>query len=245
MSLYTKARSLARPLKRLLSEGPPLFCDTSFLSYVCKKRDGLLHHACDTQIVTLGCSTADYGFAPQSGTGAYNLSLTSSDLYTAYHQYKFADTHLEALKHIVIFGAVFTPGLRMAKTNTKYRIVSYHYFLDFPVQDPEDYEAKYVRKIERKCAATGSESGLDDFFGHDKKTFFIVGTDARDRANTHMLENMRRPDQMAWLQRILDKAAASGQKIWIIIPPYRSDYRSALQTRGNFRKILQPEYSGA
>ena len=207
MSFYNKARTFAGPLKRLLSEGPPLFCDTSFLSYVRKKRDGLLHHACDTQIVTLGCSTADYGFAPRSGTGAYNVGLTSSDLYTVYHQYKFADTHLEALKHIVIFGAVFTPGLRMAKT--KYRSISYHYFLDLPMQDPGDYEAKCVRKIERNCAATRGASGLYGFFGHDEKTFFMVGTDACDRANTHMRENMRRPDQIAWLQRVLDEAAAS------------------------------------
>ena len=77
--------------------------NTEFLTYVYKKKLGLL--ACADQIESLALrgSGADYDFFDQTNGPNYNLGLTSSDLHATYHLYKNSTDILPKLRNIIVF----------------------------------------------------------------------------------------------------------------------------------------------
>lgn len=229
MSVYLQLRALARPLKRALPKQLNLYGDDAFLSYVKKKRDGFFAQMGEIKTLALGSSMADYGFKPEPSDRAYNLGLTSADFYTAYHQYKFIHAHSNNLKNIIIFGAVFSPGFCLSKTTERYRSVAYQYFFKAPLENSGGFSNRHVSKIEKICRATLFSEIDIGYLGYERKTFYGVNITAEKRVKTHLRENRRKSEQMSWLQRLLDEADVAGQQVYLIIPPFRSDYKQELE----------------
>lgn len=204
------------------------FQDTEFLTYVYKKKLGLL--ACADQIESLALrgSGADYAFFDQTNGPNYNLGLTSSDLHATYQLYKNSIDFLPKLQNIIVFFPPFAPGFELTKTSEKYRYVAYGHFFDIPYQDARDISRKIERRIIKNCESLTAPNIPILYRGYDKKKYLGSGTDVVERAKTHLRENQREPDQMCWLNKMIELADQLGHRIWIVIPPVRSDFKNEL-----------------
>lgn len=101
-------KHLKRHAKKLIIKVYPdfrinTFQDTEFLTYVYKKKLGLL--ACADQIENLALrdSIADYAFFDQTNGPNYNFGLTSFDLHATYQLYKNSFEFLPKLQNIIVF----------------------------------------------------------------------------------------------------------------------------------------------
>lgn len=225
MNIHRRVRALARPLKRMWPEQPDLHSDTEFLSYVLKKKTGLMNRAGEIKTIALGASTTDYAFKPERSEQSYNLGLTSFDLHATYHTYMNIRDGICGLQNVLVFASSFSPGFHLAETRERYRAIAYRYFLGVPIQDEGRFKNRAIRQIEEKCRLSSIGPIGPDYSGYDKKTYFGEDITAADRVRTHLRENLRNPDQMAWLQSLLDEAGRRGHRVYLIIPPFRCDYK--------------------
>lgn len=235
MSFYRDLRAMARPLRRVLPKRPKLYNDEVFLSYVARKRAGLMQKADSFNVLALHASTADYAFCPMPHDRAYNLGLTSGDHHSTYFLYINVRDKMVNLGDIVVFALPWATGYCLSRSQERYRCVAYRHFFNIPLQDDGLYKQRYVTCIEKRCREIKIPAPQADYCGYDRKTYYGVNISAEDRVRTHLRENRREPDQMIWLQRLLDDASLSGHRVHIVIPPFRSDYRI------EFEKAISPE----
>lgn len=204
------------------------FHDVEFLTYVYKKKLGLLRCADKIETIALGSSYADYNFLDLNNGETYNIGLTSLDMYGTYQLYKKSTNIITNLQNIIVFFAPFSPGFELSKSREKYRKVAYAHFFGIPYQDARDINTNIERVIIRKCIALAEPDLIYPYSGYDKKEYLGLNVDVVKRAKTHLRENTRLPDQMCWLNKMIKLADQFGHKIWIVIPPVRSDYKSQL-----------------
>jgi hypothetical protein len=204
------------------------FQDNEFLTYVYKKKLGLLQCADKIESLALRGSGADYDFLDQTNGPNYNLGLTSTDLHATYHLYKNSTYILPKLQNVIIFFVPIAPGLELTKSREKYRYVAYRHFFDIPYQDARDISKRIERRIIKKCDSLTAPNIPILYRGYDKKKYLGPGTDVATRAKAHLRENQREPDQMCWLNKMIELADQIGHRIWIVIPPFKSDFKSEL-----------------
>jgi hypothetical protein len=224
---------------------PTLFDDIKFLTYVYKKKIALENSANKITTIGLRASTTDYSFYSPIWDGAFNLGLTSSDLFSIYHLYDIYRNKLPNLKNIIIFFSVCAPGYELIKTSEKYRAVTYNYFFHIPYNLEKEIKPKYIKRIVRKCAEI-KVPDLDPFYnGYELQSYFGVNISAEDRFRTHYRENQRDPDQMYWLKSLIEKVTADNRRLIVIIPPVRSDYKKILpQELSLYEKLLNLNLTG-
>lgn len=207
-----------------------LFSDKKFLTYVSKKKTGFDFHKKDIETLVLRGSHADYAIKPRSNMNMYNLGLTSTNLYFNYKIYEKNRNDMPKLKNLVLFFSVFTPGLSLNMIKERNRLIAYKYYFDVEYQHPELISPILEKKIFKKCRAiTKKKNKLKDelYFGYDKKENFIVNGSAKDRAKTHLRENLRKPDQCQWLEKLINIIEKDKRKLYIVIPPANSEYYNA------------------
>lgn len=221
-------RRYLRPLRRRLGLDLNRYEDDTFLNYAQRKKIGLLAKADVIETLALRASTTDYGFFPSPSDHAYNLGLTSSDLHSTYYLYRNFRDALPRLRNIVIFGSVSTSGYCLARTRERYRCVAYRHFFGVPIQDETGFRRRIVQKTEAACRNLPPQDVGVDYFGYGEKTYYGTNIPAEARVATHLRENLREPDQMHWLQKTLDLAREAGHRVFIILPPCRSDYKAVL-----------------
>lgn len=207
--------------------GQMYIIDDSFIEYVQKKKAGLEKHASDIEVIGIRGSYVDYGFYAQDITKFYNLGLTSTDLYVTYWMYVNDLRKLPRLKSIVLYYSVFAPGLSLIRTNEKYRQVVYDYFFNIPIQKEASLNENLVSHIKKKCREFVGNEVDENYWGYEKKTFFL-SIEAEKRVVTHLRENNREPDQMEWLMKLSQKLDEDGRNLYIVITPFRSDYKREL-----------------
>ena len=204
------------------------FEDNEFLTYVYKKKLGLLRCADQIENLALRGSGADYDFLDQTNGPSYNLGLTSSDLHATYHLYKNSTDILPKLQNIIVFFVPIAPGFDLTKIREKYRYVAYGHFFDIPYQDARDISRRIERRIIKKCESLTAPNIPILYRGYDKKKYLGSDHDVVKRAKAHLRENQREPDQMCWLNKMIELADQLGHRIWIVIPPVRSDFKNEL-----------------
>lgn len=211
-----------------------------FIRYVLKKRDGIDLHANDIFTIALRGSGADYGIVGNSDNRIYNLGLTSSDLYAAYHMYLSTLKSLPQLKNIVLFYSVSCCGLDLIKTIEKYRQVVYSYIFQFPLPHNADINSKYVRYIQNKVdkVSKAYATNLSNrFWGYDKKTAYMK-VNANVRIISHMRENRREPNQLSYLKELASTIQNDNRHLYVVLPPYRKDYLTLLPPKEILYKSL-------
>ena len=138
----------------------------------------------------------------------------------------------------MFFFVPIAPGLDLTNTREKYRYVAYGHFFDIPYQNAQNIHKRIERRIIKKCKNLAVPNIPNWYRGYDKKKFLESGGDVVVRAKAHLRENQREPDQMCWLNKMIELADQLGHHIWIVIPPVRSDFKNELpKSKALFSKL--------
>ena len=207
---------------------PDIFDDIAFLSYVKKKKTALEKHVATIETLVIRGSNADYGFYSPIWENSFNLGLTSTDLYSNYHLYKNYRTSFKKLKNVLYFITVSSPGYSLIHTVERNRAIAYKFFFSIPYSNLNLINHKYEKWIYKKCEKVRLMEVEENYRGYDKKFLYGVHFNVEDRVRTHLRENNREPDQLGWLNALIDLIKEDGLKLFIIIPPFRSDYKVLL-----------------
>jgi hypothetical protein len=185
-------------------------------------------------------SNSDYGFYSPSWENSYNLGLISTDLHFCYHLYNNYRNKLSQLQNIIVFFNIPSPGYSLIHTSERYRVVAYNYFFNIPYLNDKFINPKYEKWINKKCDKLKSINIESDYRGYDKKTYYGTNILTHERIRTHIRENKREPNQLHWLKDLNELIQKDNRKLFIIIPPFRSDYKKLLPEQSIiFKKIFK------
>lgn len=206
------------------------FDDEKFIRPVLDKKNGLEHHKNTIEALAIRGSNADFGFDPYEFPESYNLGLTSSDFYIAYHIYFKYRNSLPNLKYLFIYLSPASIGFNLISTKEKYRSVTYEYFFDIPCRDNWEKNVRVEQKIINMCIKLekNSTSPVGIYKGYEQKVETPDNIPASIRAETHLRENKRDPDQIYWLKKLVRIADLNDVTTFMVITPARLDYKSEL-----------------
>jgi|TARA_B110000211_G_C14082499_1_gene555231 hypothetical protein len=202
--------------------------DDEFLRYVYKKKEGIERNLDNINTLVLRGSHADYGVYTNGETGIYNLGLTSSDLYLSYKLYDKYSQVIDNLDNVIVVLGVPAAGLSLVRTKEKYRLVAYKYFFDIPYQIEDQIDKKLERKIIAKCQKLKNPHLSTGYFGYEAERDFITEISPEIRAKTHLRENQRHPNQLGWLQDLINQVRKDKKNLFIVIPPVKESYADCL-----------------
>jgi len=223
-----------------------LFVNLEFLTYVYKKRYGIENNITTIETIALRGSNCDYGFYPNNWNNSYNFGLISSDFYINYYLYKKYREKLASLKNVVYFLNVPSPGYSIIETKEKYRTSVYKYFFEIPYQKENLISRRYENYIFSECKKIKNIEISNEYNGYELKYYYGTAIKTNDRVRTHLRENQREPDQLIWLKMTYDLIKEDNRKLYIIIPPYRSDYKTLIPNKNIlFEKIYKLNLSNA
>ena len=245
LGAVVKSKAIAKLSKLKLQISPKLFDDSEFLSYVQKKKLGLEKNLENIKTLALMSSTTDYGFYSPLLKNSYNLGLSSANLYTSYHLYNNYRNQLSNLQNVIIYCSVFSPGFSLIRSSERYRLVAYKYFFDVQYEKNQFIIPEYEKHIIKKCKRLSPREFDHNYMGYDKKTLYNTNVKVQDRTRLHLRENKREPDQLKWLKNLGNLVKEDGRKLFIVFPPYRSDYKNLLPSDSIlFEKILNLNLDG-
>lgn len=190
----------------------------------------------DLKNLVLGSSHGRDGFIP--GNFDFNLSNSSLDLYRIWNLYKYVVEHNgKKLENVIVFWSVFHPGLQLEKTQEFKRCIPYkalfsiEYACDFVLDD------KYA--IERILEQLKHTDCPDGFRG--KSGYNIVHNDiAEVLVNKHLKNTKRNNNQIQYLGNIVKLARKKKHNVYVVLPPYRSDYLKYLPKESEvYRELFE------
>ncbi|MBR5904069.1 MAG: hypothetical protein IKZ49_00870 [Alphaproteobacteria bacterium] len=193
-------------------------CDNDILKFIgiqkCK----------DLKNLVLGSSHGRDGFIPEKFD--FNLSNSSLDMYRIWNLYSWVVKHNgKNLKNIIIFWSVFHAGLQLEKTREFKRCIPYKalfgidYACDFKIDDR--FALNQINQWLRDIRCPREFRGKSRYdIKHDEM--------AEELAYKHVKNTKRNNNQIQYLQNIADLARKKKQKVYVVLPPYRSDYLKCL-----------------
>lgn len=192
------------------------------------KRTSLVQHLDSLQVLAIGSSHGDFGFNPAFVPESFNLCSPSQDLRHSYLLYDKVAGMNPAIRDIVLFYSAFSSGYLLEKTSEKEKCAALKelFLLDSDYDDPVIIAAH--RSIAGRLGEMRLERGYRGFIRTNGGPFFGEDYGADRRAGTHMKHHDRRAEDLH-LVRLILAAQARGQRVTIVIPPARSDYKAALQ----------------
>ncbi len=216
----------------LLKNKENIYDDISYLEYLKSKKICFENNLNSIEVLALKCSITDFSFFSPCWKNSYNLGLISINLYESYELYIKYKIKLEALKYVIIFFPIFTPGFSLIKTKEKYRLVAIKYFFEIPYQNNNLIDRKKEREIFRKCTRISNKLSSNNIeYGYINRKNYIDLIDVKERVSGHLRENKREPDQLEWLIKLNNEIKQNNQKLYVVIPPYRSDYMKCLSDK--------------
>ena len=219
-------RSLRKRFRRK-SQYEGVATSSKFFNYVYTKKIHFDKARATTEVVAIGSSLADYGFYSPSWERSFNLGLTSSDLSVASELYEKALCGAPNLKVVLLYSAVFVPGFNLAFTSERNRLVLYKHFFGIDYNSRHGVDHKAEAWIQRKINGFVFEAQeANQGFIFNKRHF--PRFDVIARANKHLKENQRKPDQMGHFRRLKQRVEKDGKELYLIIPPVRADFRAHL-----------------
>lgn len=218
--------SLRRKMRRRIAEE---VAARNYAKNIRAKTTALLQKAEKIEILCCGSSHADYGFCPSVfPQNAFNFGSASQDLRTSAALVEKFSQKLPRLKHVILFFSVFSPGCYLAKTNEAFRSVVFEQVLNIPTPDDCRLSEKEQKRIYNNlCKENGIDSQVDEFGFNSSMPGFDVS--AEERTRTHLRENLRKPNQIRYVEEIVSRLTKS--ELIVVIPPARADYRALLPER--------------
>lgn len=181
-------------------------------------------HCRNLRNLVLGSSHGRDGFVP--GKYDFNLSNSSLDLYRIWHLYKYVAEHNNKdLKNIIVFWSVFHPGLQLEKTREWTNCIPYKglYNIDyaFPLPMNDEFSINMLNKQASVFVCPPNFRGKSNYSkGHNTKTDVLV--------QKHLKNTMRNNNQIKYMANIVKLARKKGHNVFVVLPPYRSDYLRCL-----------------
>ena len=177
-------------------------------------------HCKNLQNLVLGSSHARDAFVP--GMYDFNLSGSSLDLYRIYHLYKYVAKHnSKNLKRVIVFWSVFHAGLQLEKTQEWTKCIPYKklYDIDYafplPVDDRFLLDALENQMHGFVCPNNFRGKSLYNQ-NHESPTKVLV--------EKHVKNTTRNNNQIQYLENIAKLAKKNHHELYVVLPPYRSDY---------------------
>ncbi|MBT2772454.1 hypothetical protein J7J47_09430 [Halomonas sp. ISL-60] len=180
------------------------------------------------ETIAVGSSHGDFGFDPRYCENSFNLCYRSLDLKHSFGLYSYACNTLPNLKNVIVFYSVFSSGFSLERSNGEKEIsvaVNELFELDFTYDDEVLVESANMIKghfDDYEVEANGIRGFLATGKGFLSES---IGVDVRSSA--HMKHNSRK-DFNLYLAKIISLSQKMGHKVFVVIPPVRSDYRKAV-----------------
>lgn len=219
MKIFNKIRHRLKKIYRYFSRHQPIVlnvknCHCEILKYL-----ALQKHK-DFENLVLGSSHGRDAFIP--GKKDFNLSNSSLDLYRIWNLYKYVVEHdYNKIKKVIIVWSVFHPGLQLEKTQEFKKCIPYKalfnidYACGFRLNDTDAIEQIKKQLTETKCPYDyRGKSGYDK--NHNDPVDRLV--------HKHLKNTMRNNNQIQYLDDIVKLARTQNHAVYIVLPPYRSDY---------------------
>lgn len=182
----------------------------------------------ETQTVVLGSSHALYGYKPERTE--FNFAEPSQDLYYSYKIYeKFCD--FKKIKRVILFYSVFSAGHILEKTRWVKLCAIYKKVLGIPYR----YDETELKKIEKKLHGRIYFMPRKTYGDMDKYRF--ESHNAEERVAGHLKNNRRQNNQTEYVEKCAALARLKGHDLFVVIPPFRSDYTKLLPP---FEEVFAP-----
>lgn len=192
------------------------------------KRTSLVEHIDSLRTLAVGSSHGDFGFNPAFVPDAFNLCSSSQDLRHSCLLAEKMSRLNPRIANIVVFYSAFSPGHQLEKTSDRAKCAALKeiFLLDGEYTDPEVLEA--YASIAGRLGEMKLGRGARGFIRTNAGPFIGDDYGAERRAASHMKHNARRTEDIHLVRLVLG-AQARGQKVLVVIPPARSDYKAALR----------------
>ena len=175
----------------------------------------------DLKNLILGSSHGRDGFVPSRFD--FNLSASSLDMYRIWNLYKYVVEHNgKKLENLILFWSVFHPGLELEKTREFVRCIPYNglYGIDyasvFPIDD--DYGIRILNRQRKSTRCSNNFRGKSTY----NLVHFVEPTSVL--VEKHLKNTRRNNNQIRYLDNIVTLARKQKHNVYIVLPPYRSDY---------------------
>ncbi len=203
-----KIFSYKRPVKKI-----------DFSYYILKYKG--VKKAKNLKNLILGSSHGRDGFIPDETD--FNLSHSSLDLYRIYYLYKYVvENNGKNLKNIIVFFSVFHAGLQLEKTGTWQNCIIYKTLYDikyaFPVPLDDSYRIKEIKEQVDNIDCPDDFRGISDNYENKYES------DAKNIVDGHVKNTTRNNNQIKYIAKLVEMARKNKQNVYIVLPPYRSDY---------------------
>ncbi|WP_233234745.1 hypothetical protein [Bordetella sp. LUAb4] len=189
--------------------------------------------------LAVGSSHGDFALNPAYCTNTFNLCYSSQDLLHSYLLYRKYARILPDLQNIVLFYSAFSSGFALEKSKSQAGIsiaANEVFELDIDFIDPELNRLKH--HVKGTLQQQRRFPGLNGFLPTVAKEFLPAELGAEQRAQQHLRLNVDQTMHVHLVQ-MLELAKQNGHKVYIVIPPARSDYKKAL---GGAREVFGPLY---
>lgn len=201
------------------------------------KHKSLHSNAESIKFLALGSSHGAYGFNPDIDKSFFNLCSTSQDLYYSYNLYEYCCNHLKNLDSVLLFYSVFSPGFELQKTIDSHICAYIKLIFGINYKDEDKQKLKFYLD-DAKWVLKKSKQIKDCSQGYTPSFRFLTDYPLEKRISTHLRENKRENQQHDYLEKIIELTRKNEHKLYIIIPPCRSDYRENMPSSDELFKKL-------
>ena len=180
----------------------------------------------DTLVV--GSSHGDFVFNPEFFSTSFNACCRSQDLKHSYLLYKQLSKENNNIKNVILFYSIFSSACELEKSPSEKEIslaLNEIFHLNIKYQDP--HLQHFAQLIQGKLDEVAAEiPGNNGFFPDHGKGFFPEEYTAKRRAEDHLKYNVECLAQI-YLEMIIQLAKTQQHKLYILLPPARTDYKQA------------------
>jgi hypothetical protein len=204
------------------------------------KRTMLRAEAASVTTLVAGSSHGDFGFDPAYLPGSFNLCCRSQDLKYSYFLYKTLSEQLEALRTIVVFYSVFSPGWVLDRSRSEGMIsvaINELFNLGLDYEDPA-LTSLYETVVGKLGDLSVDVSGRSGFLPDYNKSFMPPRMTTEQRVADHMKFN-RRENALPYLDMLISLSAQNRHRLLVVVPPVRSDFRIRAPGAELFRGLKQ------
>ena len=209
-------------------------CSGEILEYI-KKRDGIECNKNKIINLFLGSSHTQMGINSNAfeHNSAYNLAISSQDLYNSYELYKKYCKEIPNLKNIFIEYSVFSAGYEIEKSINSRFAYYYNFVFGIPFKYPT--KSNFVKSninLVYKKAMNGYKlpKGYNGYL--DYVTYYDENIAIRD-VKAHIKHATRNNKQEQYIKQTIELANSLGQNVYIIIPPHSPAYRKHIKEEAN------------
>lgn len=185
--------------------------------------------------IVLGSSHGHYGLDPTRINNTCNLCTPSQDLKYSFLLYRKAVLGCKNLRYVILFYSFFSPGHEVEKSPSESVVgVAINEQFDLGLRFDNDRLLLLSNKAKDFKPNFLSPTEFEAPFPPKHIESIPCSYGANNRANDHLRLNIKL-DALPYLYQIFGLASLLNHKVFIVLPPYRSDYAKFMLTGGGDR----------